>query len=426
MKKSLFLLCTIWVVLFNNSRISPDSPTYDVLCWFRFPREIRYLEVLFLVGAYVACMQRPLSQLVRRVNVLTLGFLSVALVSLLASGQLGGEQVQEIYMRVVPFLFFIVAAATGVCREDVRRAGKFFLVVTCISIAVAALYQLQFHGDHADNIHGFFSDAHILGAVIAIVAVGCLSEFVETHRVIYLASAAGLIAFSLFPGNDKVVLLSGGWFALVFVKDYILRKGWLGRIVLGGAFALALVWGLANFVTKEDSPVRVFEIADFSVDQLGPIAAWPIAGEWLTSSGFTFVFGLGPGEYGWLAASRAVMEGGGSPAAQTFAFEFSFENTQSAGFLFRTNTWSSLLVELGVLGFLLFAAAFAAILYGVYRKRATDRFDRTLTRVFTFTLVAVMFQGFFTPFSNWSESILMFPLMYMAAYLVGRGQPEPQ
>jgi hypothetical protein len=299
-------------------------------------------------------------------------------------------------------------------------AFRFFAAITAASIGVSAIFQIPAYNWSEDNIHGLFSDAHILGAFVAIIAVGFLSDFIENKRNRSLIIACLLLAYSLYPRNGKVVLLSGLWFALVFIRHYVLPKGRVIRLLFLALLVATAVGGITHLAAQEDSPLRLFQLSEFEIADLGPIAAWPIAVGFLLSSPLIALCGMGAGEYGWLSAFRAVSAGGGSEAAQTFSFEFSLENTRAAGFLFRTNTWSSLLVEFGLIGFTVMITAIGYIAYKVLQSRAKDSFERTALRVFTFTFVVVVFQGFFTPFSNWSESILMFPLMYLAAYFVGR------
>ena len=154
----------------------------------------------------------------------------------------------------------------------------------------------------------------------------------------------------------------------------------------------------------------------FGIENIGPVKAWPMAVHEIEESPSSFLFGLGAGEYGWIAASRNVVEGKGSVHSKLFEFEFSNENLNNAGYLFRTNTWSSLLAEYGLFGFFIFIWILLSVVRGVQQYKTPDRLGRNLKFAFYFILVIVVYQGFFTPYSNWSESVLMFPIMYLAAY----------
>jgi hypothetical protein len=386
----LFFVTTWWVVLYSNSRMDPELPNYAVSCLFRVPRAVRVLEVAIILVVF--------------------------------AGALGADNFQDLYLRVLPFVGYVIFGAHGVDRDDVRAMLRFYVIATLVSVAMALGYQIPFHGDNEDFITGFYSDAHLFGALVAIVSVGFLSEFVETRRLRFLGAAGALFLFSFFPKNEKVVLFNGAWFGLIFVTEWLIKQRAAVKIAFVVAFAAMVALGYQQidqfFVEK--SGLRFEAFLNYGASNAGPIRAWPIALEQLAGSTVRWLFGLGAGEFGWIASFRAVSGGGGSQAAQIFSFEFSFDNPNSSGFLFRTNTWSSLLAEFGVLGFVVFLAALAVIASHMLRARCVDRFERTLVRVFFFTLGCIVFQGLFTPFTNWGEATLMLPMMYIAAFFASR------
>jgi hypothetical protein len=56
------------------------------------------------------------------------------------------------------------------------------------------------------------------------------------------------------------------------------------------------------------------------------------------------------------------------------------------------------------------------VIKGVRLYQTEDRLECNLKMAFLIIILIVVYQGFFTPYSNWSVSVLMFPAMYLAAY----------
>ena len=171
-----------------------------------------------------------------------------------------------------------------------------------------------------------------------------------------------------------------------------------------------------NKFLQEDSGERLEIALNYGLPNLGPVVAWPIAFNEIINSPVASLIGVGSGQYGWIAAGREVTEGRGSVHSNQFDIEFSIENTNNAGFLFRTNTWSSLLAEYGIVGFLIFLFLIMLIVKGVKRAIPQNRVEANLRIAFFAIIGLVLFQGLFTPYSNWSESVLMFPAMFIASY----------
>jgi hypothetical protein len=88
--------------------------------------------------------------------------------------------------------------------------------------------------------------------------------------------------------------------------------------------------------------------------------------------------------------------------------------------MMRTNTWSNLLAEFGLLGFILFFALLCQIVSAVKIARVNTRFDATIKVFFYLLLVAALYQGLFTPYTNWEQTIIVYPMMAIAAYFSNR------
>jgi len=402
--------------------------TYNVVRIFPFPREIRFLEILILIFLYLKLSVRIGSIEINRVNQFFVFFSILAVSSIFLTGSISLERLQEVYIRVVPFIFFIVAAQIGVSEEYLKKGAKFFAIVLIANILVAVFYQLPFYGYHEDNINGFYEDAHMFGNFLALFSVVLFYDYLANHRNINLFISFSLLIFSIYPLNGKVIVLNVIAICMLYINHVLTKWKIVNKILLSFTVVLVISFSYiqVNNYLLYKSGLRIDETIDYGVNNLGPFVAWPIAWNATTSSFQSTLIGLGVGEYGWILASREVMDGKGSLYAQMFELEFSFNNRFNSGFLFRTNTWTSLLAEFGLLGFISFIAALAFIVKVVIKAKARSRFERNMKVTFYTLLVIIVFQGLFTPFSNWSESILTFPMMFIAAHFVrDSSYPKP-
>lgn len=390
-------------------------PTYDVAHIFPFPREIRFLEVVLLAFCYL----QLLSIRSTTINDVTRSVLVFVLVSVGGIIGVGIERttIQEVYIRLAPFLVYICAAKLGVEEEDLKKVLKRFSWVLGISIGMAVAYQIPYYGYYEDNVHGFFSDAHVFANFLSVFSIVLIWYYSKNRTLSALLLSILLLALSVYPKNEKVLVLTIMICATIILFTFHGKLTWAKGIAVGTTILALGLFSLKSLETylMDESGLRISQVLDLGLE-VGPISAWPIAWNETTTSMKNFLFGLGPGQYGWIAAGSAVASGAGSPIAQQFDLEFSNDSPINAGFLFRTNTWSSLLAEFGVVGFISFWVSLLLISWKVFRSHPINGFQRSMKSAYFAISTIVIFQGFFTPYSNWSESVLTFPMMYIAAF----------
>jgi hypothetical protein len=421
MRKVILFLTTFWVVIYSNARMSEALPTYKWLHLFPIPQSVRIVELLLITFLYVFALTTKMTKKILLINLCILVYLAVSLLSAVINSSLTLSAIQEIYIRLVPFLFFVVVVqARPITRPELLLIIKFFSVYLVINILVAVCYQIPFYGYYEDNINGLFEDAHMFGNVLAVFSLVFFYDFVKHRRKISFVLSIGLLIFSSFPRNEKVVLLNAVLILIAFVYYLIKLANTFLKKVTVISFLIFVAVGASLYIQKKKGE-ELWTRADilvntFGIQNIGPVKAWPIAFNEMKGSVVNFFCGVGPGQYGWIAASRDVAEGKGSVHSRQFEFEFSNDNVNNSGFLFRTNTWSSLLAEYGLIGFVVFIAALLLTIKGVKSYKTEDRLELNVRMAFYVIIILVIYQGFFTPYSNWSMSMLMFPAMFFAAY----------
>jgi hypothetical protein len=418
MRKVLLFLVTFWVVIYSNSRMLEGVGTYNIVHLFPIPRTARIIELIILFFLFLFSFSVTMSKRVFIVSVCTLAYTLLALFNLLLKANLTLDGIQDIYIRVAPFLLFtVLAQGNTASRNELLYFVKFFCIVLVINIMIFFFLQLP-KGNHEDHYAGFFEDAHLFCNVLVVFSVVLFYDYLKNRGKLSLILSIGLLAISFFPSNEKVIALTLVAIGFIFFRHILFKNNAIGKLVILAIVLLSCIGGF-KYVQKSEGNLWVraqILYKNFGIENVGPVMAWPMAYHEIQESATSFLFGLGAGEYGWIAAGRKVMEGKGSAHAKLFEFEFSNENVNNAGYLFRTNTWSSLLAEYGLFGFLVFIWILLSIIKGVRQYVTYDRLERNLRFAFYFILIIVIYQGFFTPYSNWSVSVLMFPAMYLAAF----------
>jgi hypothetical protein len=419
MRKILLFLVTFWVIIYSNSKMLDNVPTYKIVRIFTIPRATRLIELLLLFFLFALSFTTKMSKRVFVVSICTVAFLFLSILNLTLRRNLNFDAIQDIYIRIAPFLLFTILSQGRIAdKNELLYFVKFFNTVLIINLLVFLFYQFP-TGNFEDHYAGFFEDAHLFCNVLLIFSTVLFYDYLRNKKKTSLVFAVGLLGVSLFPSNEKVIALALVLIGCMYLWYFLKKLQIIGKISLI-IFLLVLVYPAFKYIQNKNGG-EMWKRAEimfntFGIENIGPVKAWPMAVHEIEESPYSFLFGLGAGEYGWIAASRNVVEGKGSVHSKLFEFEFSNENLNNAGYLFRTNTWSSLLAEYGLFGFFIFIWILLSVVRGVQQYKTPDRLGRNLKFAFYFILVIVVYQGFFTPYSNWSESVLMFPIMYLAAY----------
>jgi hypothetical protein len=396
-----------------------NVPTFNVVHLFPIPRTTRIIELGFLLFLFVLAFTTKMSKRVFVVSCCTVAYIFLSLLSLTIRGSLNFDALQDIYVRVAPFLVFtIFSLGKKPDRKEMVHFVKFFIIVLLLNILVFFFYQLP-NGGFEDFYAGFFEDSHLFCNVLLIFSATLFYDYLKSRKKAHLLFSIGLLIISVFPSNEKVIALTLAIIGALYLRNLLRNQKIIGKVAIMLSIMLFIFIAFRYVQNKDDGELWAraqIMFTTIGIENVGPVKAWPMALHEMKASSFSFFFGLGAGEYGWIAASRNVMEGRGSGHSKLFEFEFSNENVNNAGYLFRTNTWSSLLAEYGLFGFLIFILALFSVTRGVMKCPTDDRFEDNLKFAFYFILIIVIYQGFFTPFSNWSVSVLMFPAMYLASY----------
>jgi hypothetical protein len=184
--------------------------------------------------------------------------------------------------------------------------------------------------------------------------------------------------------------------------------------MLVGAFGVAY----AREAASEDL-VRTDVFRGRSLSELGPVRAWTNAYRAVAGSPWDVTTGLGPGNFAGLAAARAVEE---RPITlQSFSRTAREVLDQPPDYVggavfWITNTWSNLLAESGFIGLAIFALALGGLAVPVCVRTPASPFDARMRTLFTTMLAVVLWQGVVSPYTNWAEPILAYPMMVVAAY----------
>jgi hypothetical protein len=152
--------------------------------------------------------------------------------------------------------------------------------------------------------------------------------------------------------------------------------------------------------------------------ELGPFQSWVRAWYVVLDSPSALLVGIGPGNYAGIAAVRAVTDEPAryralSARARTTLFDAA-KDESPLGWV--ANTWANLLAEFGVLGFFLLFLALLRLSWPIFSWRPAAPENALARTVFLAGLGAIVWQAFITPYTNWSEPVLAFPVMVVAAY----------
>ena len=406
------------MILQNNARIGDNVPDHGGYSWLFIPRAMRVLEAGLVAMAFVLLQPLLARSRFRTLNALLWLLMATAVIGALWTPTDFLAQVQGIYVYVAPFLVFLVAWMASPDRLLVARLTRLLSGYVVLSIGVALLVQLPEAGTKGDLIHGFFSDAHMFGSFLAIGSCVAFVRFLEAGGLPTIAVAGVLLAISYYPANEKVIIFNVAFWAVVLAKRLLLHpRGRRGLAVAAAIVPLAVALSLGRGGDAEPL-IRAQLLSERKLTEIGPVRSMILSWRVVSASPVELAIGLGPGNYAGLAAATAAQASSrGLMRLSRAARNVLLEDPGEAGAIaWATNTWSNLLAEFGLVGFGIFAAALVRVTLPIYRWRAVDRFDSLVRSAFLATLSVVVWQGCFTPYTNWSEPALVYPMMVLAAY----------
>lgn len=415
----LLLFVSIWVILQNNARISDNVPDDAALSLLQIPRASRVVEAVILLALFGlhhgSLVRSRLSDFVVYVWLFVLvSFVSIALApSVLVS------QFQGIYVYAAPFLLFGWAVSARPTPRLINWLIAVLSLYLAVCVGVALFVQLPVVRQKSDLIHGLFSDAHALGAYLAIFSCVAFSRFMAGGGVLRLLLAVALLLVSYFPANEKMIAFNLAWWAGAvawrLMKHPRSRRG----LIIGSAACGVILWLGVVRTDHITDWFRVNEVTGRPVLEQGPVQAWVRSAYVVLDSPSALLVGIGPGNYAGVAAARSVADDptryrGLSGRALAALLDATAEQEGAIGL--QANTWSNLLAEFGVIGSLLFGLALFRLSWPVVRWHPGNRRDALARTVFIAGLGAILWQGCITPYTNWAEPVLVYPLMVVAAY----------
>jgi len=417
------VLTTVWVILQNNGRVSgsPDVPPADFII-ITVPRITRVLEACILaVGAL--CFWR-------RYHLATHGPLLFAIVGLIALGAVGMirapghavSQFQGIYVYVAPFLVFLWCVVSKP-HAGLVKAGYWVLGgYLALCVLYFAGVQLPLNRDRGDWHRGLFGDAHLFGTWLAVVSCVSFSTFLRCGRPGWLLAAVAALGLSLFPANEKMLLFNFAWIGVATIRRLPRARAGVQAVTLV-VLALGSVVLVRGLSAAGDRLLRFDFMADRSLSEIGPVAAWPAVWGAYVQDPPALLLGVGPANFGGVAAGRALATDRRGATQATVRMESMLVTAGVEGaFLLAANTWSNLAAEFGAIGFLLFALGLATITWPILAAPPREAFGGKVRTFVVCTLLAIVFQGFVTPHTNWAEPALTYPMMLSAAFLWCRAE----
>lgn len=425
MKRILIFLATFWVAIYNNSRIRTDAPTYDVFCIFKdLSKFTRIAEIGVLLVIFIAVISSTDIKNIRKVLVSLLVFFGISVLGIVASPSNFLVQVQGVFVYIGPIIFFICAYGAGINSKDIDFLLNFYFVYTLVNIVATLLYVVPTYQEVGDINQAFFSDAHVFGTFVALISCMFFYKFLISGKSINAFYSLALMAFSFIPSNEKMILFNFLAIVILLIYSYRINPAQNKALLYGmggvGIVGSVILYNKAiAFIDSPDVGLRITDVVEVGLANLGFVNAWPIALKAIGSSVLTFVFGLGSGNYGGIAAGRFLAEGSDlSAISQSFYEQLVSGEGLAGAFNIQTNTWSNLLAEYGISGFVVFTISIYAIVRMV--NNASQRSPRfaELKLLFFLLFAALVFQGLITPYTNWGDTIFTYPMMFVGGYIV--------
>jgi hypothetical protein len=419
-KKIIFFIVTIWLVLYNNSLMYPSNLGYS---WSHLPipKFFRFIEIIVITTIYFFSLKKYANdRSMGQTKLLTLTLLLLSFIGILVSFNFSYSYYQfiSIYLLLSPLWLYDVFCSIGIDENFIKKVVKFYFCYILLNLLTVLLVHIpKYWQVHPDNVNGFFSDAHVFGSFMAMGSVAFFSKFIYERKTKFLGISILFLLISFFSSNEKVIIANLLFlFFLLFTYSKITR---LVTYVIAGSilFLVFSNFDVETFLEPLGIEFRLFwliKAIDFS--ELGPIKAWQISMHYWLANPYTFLFGTGPANYASVGALAAFTEGVKNLIYQQNDFyismsELAFNSSFDRPFNFFTN----ILVEFGLLGFLLFFILVFKIIKTVYKQKHLTGLNKILRIVFLFNMFVFFFTGMIMP-GEWMTQILSYPTMLLGAY----------
>lgn len=423
MKKLFLFLITFWCIILNNSNIPEYMPTFKYLNILNLSNNIRVLEFFLFVVLYffILISNKTVNNL--KLQLLLLIFILLGILNPSFSSNISIEKFYDLYLRISPFIVFIIASQIKIDFKDIIKIIKINFLFLLISIIIALIIQVPiFYRPYldpssGDYVHGIYSDSHLFGTFLTIGSISYFYKYMEKKKKNFIIYSISLFLISILSANEKMIILNLALLPIIFFyfKLRHKKKTNLFRNIIFAIFLITILIYISNYIINEGF-LRINQLINYSIEDFGPVTAWLLTFYLITQSLSNFLFGVGVGEYGWFGALLSLSNNNLTKYNMLFYDEFLSNSILSGAFAFKTNTWSSLLAEFGIIGLFCFIIILVIVIKNVPINKIEHPDDEFIAVLFYLILISVIYQGFFTPYTNWSEATLTFPMMTIAAY----------
>jgi len=344
-------------------------------------------------------------------------------------GSLEIAAIQGIYIYFVPFMLFFICLYLPINDLDVKKSFRFFSIVLIVNLGALFYQTFKFYGSPiypggiGDNVNAFFSDSHTLANYIYVFSFFFYIKYFYKSEISYLFFSLILFLIAIIPANEKMMVFTAVLYLIIFLKYKV--KNISKSLIFFPVLIILIIFVSFNLVER-DIPSSVINVDRYqnlleSSSNLGFIKAWPLAFDAATDGPSNLLFGVGSGNYGGIAAAENLAIGKGSKYSKKF-YEDIYQNINTifGAFMVKSNTWSNLFAEYGIIGLSGFCYLFIfiiALLKNINSKIMTKS-DALLRSVVFFIFSGIIFQGFFTPYSNWGDPLFTYSAVFFAAYLI--------
>jgi hypothetical protein len=413
-RKIILAYPTLWAVLYSNSKIREMD---SALIRLPIPSYFRIVELIPLLVLFAFALLQRADEFGRQIKSLIIWFFLISLIGILFAETFSIYQLQDLAVYLAPLLFFYICYDFGIDGESFALFIKFQSTVLVVNLLVVLFYQIPFYWvTLADKVMGLYADAHILGTYLSIYSIGFLYSFLATGKVRHFLVSISLFMISLFPSNEKVLLFHMLYFSIVVLFSF--NKSAVNRKIFFALLILTIIPFIVNY-DKLEEYYNIFEVVrlyvyDRGIENIGIVQAWPLAFQYISESFHTLLFGLGAGNYAGVAASRAFANGINSKLISDFQMELS--GLYGGAFEYKTNVWTNLLAQFGVIGFVIYMVVILKVI-NIFRGKNLSSNVSVYRNTALYAFLVIVFQSFFTPFT-FGDPVYVYPLVFFATYLL--------
>jgi hypothetical protein len=394
--------------------------------WVRFsflpPQKARFVElgVVALLVARAALRLRLADALV---GLACAGFVFVSAASYLHAPLVRPlDAFRLIYAYILPAALFFAVATWRWDPRALRAVRRFLFGWIGVSAAVSWYQFLVLKLQIGDAITGLNQDAHVNASLMVIAALLLFADALFLRQYLKLLPMIGLGVSAVLPSDLRAMAVSPALFGVVLAlyarglsraRLRVLAR----RVVAGAAAALVLLLVLWKAFSAIDT--ASFERLPDIVDRLqsnpatfGPVVAYGMSADVLTSSVPAFFLGTGPFSYANpISYGDVKSEGPFASYARRDLVPGAREHGEDA----RVNLATAIATELGLPAFWMLVAATAVMLWRLYRcTRSAVPLVRATGAGVTASVLFIFGLGLVGMFGSLTSLSLSWPVVILA------------